>query len=421
LALSRGCFLIAGFTAILLLPVRARGAGDSASGSQVGDSQPHLKKATERTDSPTELDAVAQVPVVAVLDRPDASGFIVGLLHKGDRVRVRMNRAAGLSWLAVAPPPTAIVWIEQSRLDLDEVDPGEVAPCTAWVRSPLAVIRSGNPGANLPGPPRGKLLPGTRVQLVDHPASLLGGDGHRSRWLAIVPPPELAFYVPTESVRCLLRTSAKTPVGEIRASYEEPVQNSENRVHGSARAPAWPADVLAEVDRVDGLCRVILRSQAVEQWHFETIRAGYQSILKRAADRPDIEEALRTRLARVTQHEQAARAARSIETILAKSHRRDQALTLLRRERAQREQARTRSYDAVGFIQPSARRMDGHKLFALIGGEGATIAYLDVPPGLDPEPYLARRVGVRGQARFNEDLGSRLISVRDLEGIESRQ
>jgi hypothetical protein len=65
--------------------------------------------------------------------------------------------------------------------------------------------------------------------------------------------------------------------------------------------------------------------------------------------------------------------------------------------------------------------MDGHKLFALIGQEGATIAYLDVPPGLDPEPYLARRVGVRGQARFNEDLGSRLISVRDLEGMETRQ
>jgi len=77
--------------------------------------------------------------------------------------------------------------------------------------------------------------------------------------------------------------------------------------------------------------------------------------------------------------------------------------------------------DPEGYIQPSSRRSDGHKLFALIGGEGKTIAYLDIPPGLDPDPYLAQRVGVRGQSRFDEDLGTRLISVRDLEALESRR
>ena len=82
---------------------------------------------------------------------------------------------------------------------------------------------------------------------------------------------------------------------------------------------------------------------------------------------------------------------------------------------------RIASYDAVGFIQPSAHMVDGHKVFALIGSEGKTDAYLDIPPGLDPQPFLASRVGVRGQAHFSEDLGTRLITVRDLESIEQKR
>ena len=65
--------------------------------------------------------------------------------------------------------------------------------------------------------------------------------------------------------------------------------------------------------------------------------------------------------------------------------------------------------------------VDGHKVFALIGREGKTDAYLDIPPGLDPEPFLASRVGVRGQAHFSEDLGTRLITVRDMENLEQKR
>ena len=65
--------------------------------------------------------------------------------------------------------------------------------------------------------------------------------------------------------------------------------------------------------------------------------------------------------------------------------------------------------------------MDGHKVFTLIGPNGTAIAYLDIPPGLDPEPLLARRVGVRGQTHWSEDLGTRLITVRDMESIEPKR
>ncbi len=80
--------------------------------------------------------------------------------------------------------------------------------------------------------------------------------------------------------------------------------------------------------------------------------------------------------------------------------------------------SRSRAYQAVGFMQPSAQKVDGRKLFVLIGKKGATVAFLDIPPGLDPRPALARRVGVRGVAHYNEELHSRLITVRDLEPIE---
>jgi len=77
-----------------------------------------------------------------------------------------------------------------------------------------------------------------------------------------------------------------------------------------------------------------------------------------------------------------------------------------------------RPYDAEGLFQPSARKVNGQKVFALIGPEGTTQAYLDVPAGLDAAPLLARRVGVRGDILYSDSLRARLISVRDLDPLE---
>jgi hypothetical protein len=175
------------------------------------------------------------------------------------------------------------------------------------------------------------------------------------------------------------------------------------------------------LERIDAVHRAIVASQPIEQWRFETVRVGYQGLLKRVGNRDDLEEAIRSRLARLTRHEQAAQAARTIESILARSHRRDHEVAQVRQRLTQLERTRARAYDAVGFVQPSARKVDGHKVFSLIGGDGSTIAYLDIPPGLDPRPLLARHVGVRGQAHFSEDLGNRLITVRDMESLEARR
>jgi hypothetical protein len=189
---------------------------------------------------------------------------------------------------------------------------------------------------------------------------------------------------------------------------------------GSA-SESLPAAVAAEVGRVDATYRAILTAQPIGQWQFDIVRAGYQAILKRAGNDPAVEEALRDRLARVTRHEQAAQAARTIETILARSRRRDAEVAQVQRRLAAAEPARARAYSAVGVVQPSARMVEGRKLYALIGSSGSTLAYLDIPPGLDLDALTSRCVGVRGTTHYNADLGTRLITVRDLEAIETRR
>ena len=164
------------------------------------------------------------------------------------------------------------------------------------------------------------------MQLVDRPPLTFGQGPKTSRWLAIVPPADQVF---TFALRAsAVRTTPTPPVpqaAEARALYEKPMPpKAAGQQSSQTSAPSsWPSGVSAELQRIDGIYQVIIASQPIEQWRFETVRAGYQDLLKRAGDQLDLEEALRTRLNRLTQYEQAAKSARTIESILAKSHRRD--------------------------------------------------------------------------------------------------
>ena len=182
-----------------------------------------------------------------------------------------------------------------------------------------------------------------------------------------------------------------------------------------------PPALAAEIKAVDETHRAIRINQSIAQWRFEPVRSSYQAILKRSGNDPAIDEAIRLRLARVTQDEQAAEAARTIEKILEESHRRDQDVAAAKRRVAAAGRSHARAYSARGFVQASAEMIDGRKLYVLIANDGSTIAYLDVPPGLDIDPLLAQRVGVRGAPHYNEDLGARLITVRDVEKLDPRR
>jgi hypothetical protein len=182
-----------------------------------------------------------------------------------------------------------------------------------------------------------------------------------------------------------------------------------------------PGNLAAQIKDVDEIHRSMRQSQPIAQWQTATVRSRYQSILKSAGNDAAVEEAIRGRLASVTRDEQAAQAARTIESVLAESHRRDADVAAVKRRIAAAGRSHARGYSAVGYIQPSSEQVSGHKLFLLIGKDGSTIAYLDIPPGLDIEPLLAHRVGVRGEPHFSEDLGSRLITVRDVETLDLRR
>jgi hypothetical protein len=385
------------------------------------DRSPTIEKAAR------SVDAEVQAEHLDVFDRPDDRGFITGRVHQGDHLFIRPDQTAGGEWLAIVPLPTAIFWIEQSSLDFEDLQTDAVEQnhsVLAWVSRPDASIRSGHPRAKLPGPPVGTLPTGTMVQLIDRPPLRSDKGPNSSLWLAIVPPADLLSYVRASGVRWLKPESPQAGAAETRASYEEstpPGQTATPQFSPPAGSSSWPPGTAAELQRIDGVFQTIISSQPIEQWRFETVRAGYLGLLKRSGDQRDLEDALRTRLSRLTQHEQVAKAARTIESILVQSHRRDTQVAAVRKELSRLERTRARSYDAVGFIQPSARKVDGHKVFALIGGQGSTIAYLDIPAGLDPQPLLARRIGVRGQAHFSEELGTRLITVRDLENLEARK
>jgi hypothetical protein len=179
--------------------------------------------------------------------------------------------------------------------------------------------------------------------------------------------------------------------------------------------------VASEIASIEATQRAVVAGRPIEEWHFEPVRDRYQALLKRAGDDPGVEDAIRLRLARLTLHEEAAQAARTIQATLALSHRRDRQVGAVERRLASAGRGSRRAYHAMGFVKPSSNMVDGRRLYTLIGPSGSTIAYLDAPPGFDLEPLVTQRVGVRGVAHYNEALGARLITVREVESIESRR
>jgi hypothetical protein len=188
---------------------------------------------------------------------------------------------------------------------------------------------------------------------------------------------------------------------------------------GAAEPPEGggiPPDIAAELARIEADHRDIL-ALPVERWGFGAVKARYRALLDRVSD-PETQAAIRARLDLVARHEEIARTARTFQSLLERSRRRDLAVERVKRKLASQERPERRAFVAQGLIQPSSREVDGHRVYALIGPDGNPVAYLDVPPGLDARRVATRRVGVRGSVHYNEALGSRLIAVRDLEPLE---
>jgi hypothetical protein len=245
------------------------------------------------------------------------------------------------------------------------------------------------------------------VLLVDRPALTFGG-GRGRRWLAIAPPSDRSFFVPADGIGWERPTPTVATATATAPSRAEVVGAGYQEASGSGSTDP-------DLRRIDGMLRAIVTGQPIESWRLDGVRAEYEALLR---SRPELGEALRARLAQVGKYEQAAKSAQKFITVVSKSRRRDEEVAKVERQIAAAAQESRRSYDAVGFVQPSSRRLEGRKLYALIGRQGTAVAYLDIPPGLDPDPMLTHRVGVRGQSRYNGDLRARVIAVQDLEDLE---
>ncbi len=195
-------------------------------------------------------------------------------------------------------------------------------------------------------------------------------------------------------------------------------QGAVERTVAPGELPAsLPPDLAAEIAPIDASYRAMLR-QPLERWRLGPIRVSYEALLGRMTD-PAAQAAIRARLERVGRHADAAEAARAFQALLERSRRRDREVAAIRSRLVNDDRRLARPYDAEGLMQPSARKINGQKVFALIGPEGTTQAYLEVPAGLDASPLLSRRVGVRGEIQYSDALRARLITVRDLDPLES--
>ena len=164
------------------------------------------------------------------------------------------------------------------------------------------------------------------VRFVDRPPLILGQGPLATVWYAIMPGSSEVRYIRADSVR--LGVASPHRHDEILAVYEP---DEDGGLSHDRSLPA--AGLNAEIERIESIHHAIVRDQPIHQWRFEAVRSGYQALLKRSGGDPVLEESIRGRLHRVTQHEQAAEAARTIREILAKSHRRDQEIAEVERRR----------------------------------------------------------------------------------------
>ena len=411
---------------VRLLVLSGIGQVEPARMAPAHPSPPSFLSAAVVAREPMTLMSSVVAERLEVFDRPNEPAYVMATLETGDPVRVRKVLQQG--WTVIDPPPMAIGWVPRIALKLDDAnrrgesldDPAGSQiglPTEATIIGAEVVIRSGQLRAQMPGPPWMRLHEGDRVRLVDCKPLTVGVGKKANVWVAIVPPDGARCYVRTDGIqedRLAIPTAAERLVSN-QVSQDDPIDTE------PALSEKIPADVAAEIRRIDAMHHTILASQPIEQWRFDSVRAGYQSILKRAGDNHTVEEGLRDRLTRVTRLEQASKAARTIQKTLEDSRRRDTQVAQIQNRLAVIDRSHTRTYNAIGFVQPSSRVIDGRKLHALIGSNGSTLAYLDIPLGVDVNSLETRRVGVLGVTHYNQELGTRLITVRDLEMLESRR
>jgi hypothetical protein len=353
--------------------------------------------------SPTT--GVVSVNQLDVHNEPRDTGYVTGRLTKGTEVIVRRIRPDG--WLAIDPPPESFRWIDQDALVLQDADRAEVGVDEA-------TVRAGRPLARMPGPPRLRLKRGALVRLLDRPSLTLQHGDRVQVWRAIEPPEGDLCYVAAYGVALTSMPKSVRPVTPTQAqvrSFDTGVVS----LGPEARADSLEPGFAADLKRVESMHRSALR-QPLESWSLAGVREAYEELLKKhpvAKSR----EIVQARLARLEKQVAVAKSARAFQDRLTKTRALDKDVSdVMRRRDAQRASGLV-AYDAEGMLQASSKEVDGVKVFTLVGSDGETSAYVSLPPGLAAKPYLSRYVGVRGDVRYEESLGAKVVHVTEMEAL----
>ncbi len=255
----------------------------------------------------------------------------------------------------------------------------------------------------------GELKRGDRVSIVP---------GGKAGWLAIAPPTDAFDWVDASSLR--VETDVRGVVVAARALVRTGAL--EARMPGPPRPPlprgtvvrllGRPPLTLGEGAKARTWRAIAPRDGEVRYVRADGVRLDPVPTIAKAED-PEVKPAQVD-----PGGGSAAEAIRKFEDALDRSRRIDDEVAQVKRKLAGSRTHTDRGYDAKGMLQASSRKVEGQKVHALIGPEGTPVAYLAIPPGIPASRLLTRKVGVRGDVHFNESLGARLITVRDLDPLD---
>jgi len=335
-----------------------------------------------------------------VMVEPSDSAYSTSTLRRGDRVVVLSNRRG---WATIRSPSGTFDWVNASQIR-------EQPDGSCIVTANPASVRFAADSAKMPGPPSRTLEKGTVVRLLDHP-DLKVGHGENARvWRAIEPRGAEVRYLRVDG---LSQPPPSKPIDQPSDDRSERFVSFQPE----ATDPDLPAEVSAELASIGSTNRAI-KAGPLERWELDPVRSRYESLLRQFGDNASVKAIVQPRLDQVVRDIDLAKTARRFAQLLENGEERDAEVTQRQQSLASARSRTERKYDAQGLLQASSRRYQGQKVLALIGPEGRPISYLTIPPGVPVSRFLAKRVGVRGIVHFDEELGARLISVRDLEVIE---
>lgn len=320
-----------------------------------------------------------------VLDAPDPGALPTGKLRRGERITVRRREING--WLAIAPPPGSLSWVEDRGLR-------DLGGGQCLVEADQTSVRSGRLGARLPGTVQATLFRGSIVRKVEKPPLVLGEGESRRTWLAIEPVENECRYV---------RASAIELIEPGKSARRSPASSQD----------AGPGGDRDELAQLEARHRVAVAGP-VDQWRLGPIQRAYEDLRDRLEDSRARDRAT-DRLSQIALQIEVARTAAEFQATLRASRARDDDLEQVRRKVYGPDGAESRTYAAKGLFQASSETHEGRRLFALIGRDGALSALLRLPPTMSTAGLLGNRVGVVGQTRYLEALPVRLIEVRDVD------